>query len=79
MLDSQPLNWISEHRSFASREWFRSQVEWGLWEKDGRKRNCFLIYVTVPEGIKELTVVIKIKYSVSYVRVYFAHVLRKSK
>jgi len=29
--ESQPLNWIKHHRSFASREWFESQVRYGVW------------------------------------------------
>ena len=75
--DSQPTNWMKEHRSFASREWFRSQVQYGEWERDGRKRNCFLIYVAVVEGVKDLTVIIKIKYFQTHVLIYHAHVLRK--
>jgi len=85
ILDSQPTNWIKKHRSFASKEWFESQIRYGTWMKE--QSNTFLLYVTVPEGIRPLLIQIKFKhysqgrkaYNYDHVLVYHAHVLRKKK
>ena len=58
VLGSQPRNWIKYHRSFASKDWFESQVKYGKWIRERNKPSKFLIYVAVLEG----TVLIKIKY-----------------
>jgi len=75
--ESQPLNWIKHHRSFASREWFESQVRYGVWIRERNKPNQYLIYATIIEKIKPITILIKIKRRPTHVAVYHAHVLRK--
>lgn len=63
ILGPQPRNWISRHRSFASREWFESQVRYGKWIRKLRgPRNHYYIYPIVPEGQKRLTIEIEIHY-----------------
>lgn len=79
IIDSQPLNWIKYHRSFASREWFESQVRYGEWIRERDKRNHFLIYTTIIQPVKSITILIKIRLFPTYVLVYHAHVLRKKK
>lgn len=76
ILDSQPLNWIKYHRSFASREWVEGQVRYGKWIRERDKRNHYLIYVDVIEKIEPIKVLIKIRYARTHVLVYHAHVLR---
>jgi len=76
ILDSQPLNWIKHHRSFASKEWFYSQVRYGQWIRERNKRDHYLIYVTVIEKIKPIKVLIKIRHTRTHVLAYHAHVLR---
>lgn len=77
ILGDQPINWIRKHRSFASREWFESQVRYGTWIKERNRLNHFLIYATVTEGIKPIKILIKIKHSDTYVLIYHAHVFKK--
>ena len=76
-LDSQPRTWISKHKSFASREWMESQIRYGEWIQERSGQPQFLIYATNIEGIKPLTILIKIRFFDTYVTVYHAHVLRK--
>lgn len=78
-LGPQPINWMKHHRSFASREWFESQVRYGVWIRERDKRNHYLIYVINIEKIKPITILIKIKRCPTHVLVYHAHVLRKKK
>jgi sulfopyruvate decarboxylase TPP-binding subunit len=72
----QPLTWIAKHRSFASTEWMESQVRYGEWTPDQANKQQFVIYTIVLEGIKPLTVLIKIRVLEGYVLVYHAHVVR---
>ncbi len=74
--DSQPLNWIRKHQSFASREWVESQVRYGEWAPDKNKKQCFLIYAINFEGIKTVTILIKIRLFETHVLVYHVHLLR---
>ena len=76
-LGSQPKTWIAKHQSFASRDWFESSVRYGDWVPDRSSKTQFLIYVHVVEGIKPLTVVLKIRLQDTSALVYHAHVLRK--
>jgi hypothetical protein len=76
-LGPQPLRWIREHRSFASREWIEGQVRYGEWVSEYGKPNHFRIYTIVYEGAKPITVLIKIKFQVQQVIVYHVHVMRK--
>jgi hypothetical protein len=76
-LDSQPRNWIAKHQSFASKEWFESQVRFGIWLPDKKANSQFLIYAEALQGIKPLTILLKIQAFDSFVLVYHAHVLRK--
>ena len=76
-IDAQPRTWISKHRGFASTEWVESQVRYGEWMPDRSGKEQFLIFATVLEGIKPLTVLLKIRILDAYVLVYHAHVLRK--
>jgi len=46
IFENQPLAWIKKHRSFASREWFQSQVRYGEWIRERNLQNCFRIYAT---------------------------------
>ena len=73
----QPRTWIAKHQSFASTEWLESQVRYGEWIPERSSKEQFLIYATVLEGIKPLTVLLKIRMLDTYVLVYHAHVLRK--
>jgi len=75
VLGNQPISWIKEHRSFASKEWFEGQVRYGEWIRESRDH--FLIYAIVPERIKHITVLIKIQCFSTHVLVYHAHVLRR--
>jgi len=50
VLGSQPRNWIKYHRSFASNDWFRSQVAFGKWIRERNQPNKFRIYAEVFEG-----------------------------
>lgn len=83
ILDSQPIRWTKEHRSFASKEWFESQVRYGKWIR--QKGNRFVLRVTVLEGTKPLVIMIKIRHfpqgtrrhNYDHVLVKHAHVLRK--
>ena len=70
---------MREKRSFASREWFEGQVRYGEWVKEQKKQNHYLIYSTVTEGTKRITVLIKIRDCQTYVLVEHAHVLGKKK
>lgn len=87
ILGPQPKSWIKYHRSFASAEWFRSQVRYGKWIRERNKPHNFLIYVTVLEGIKSLNLLIKIthyphgniNYNFDHVFVNHAHVLGRKK
>lgn len=74
---SQPRTWISKHKSFASREWMESQIRYGEWIREKPDKPQFSIYATVIEGIKPLTILIKIRLFDAHVLVYHAHVLRK--
>ena len=76
-LGTQPYTWVSKHRGFASAEWIESQVRYGEWIPDRSGKKQFLIYATVLEGIKPLTVLLKVRMLDTYVLVYHAHVLRK--
>jgi hypothetical protein len=73
----QPLTWVAKHRGFSNAEWIESQVRYGEWIPDRAGKEYFLIYATVMEGIKPLTILIKIRLFDSYALVYHAHVLRK--
>ena len=77
--DHQPIRWIREHRSFASREWLEGQVRYGKWISEHGKPNHFRIYTIVYEGKKPITVLIKIKWQPQKVLVYHAYVVRKRK
>jgi len=56
VLGKQSQNWIDRHRSFAGRDWFISQICWGLWRY--RNERDFCVEVKEVEGIKTLTVII---------------------
>ena len=75
-LDSQPRTWIAKHRSFASREWIESQIRYGEWIDDRHERSMFLIYATNIDGIRPLTILLKIRLFDTHALVYHAHVLR---
>lgn len=77
--DSQPINWISRHRSFASRQWCESQIRYGEWTRDGSRRGYYLIYADVVEKIEPITVLIIIEYQETHVRILHIHVLRKKR
>jgi len=68
-----------EHRRFASKEWFEGQVRYGDCIKERKKPSYYQIYVTVYDGIKPVTVVIRIERFPSHVLVHHAHVLKKRK
>lgn len=51
-LGSQPVRWIREHRSFASREWIEGQVIYGEWISEHGKPNHFQIHAIVYERDK---------------------------
>jgi hypothetical protein len=68
-----------EHRRFASKEWFESQVRYGEWIKEREKPNYYRIYTTVYDGIKPITILIIIELYPSHVLVHHAHVLKKRK
>ena len=74
---SQPRTWIAKHQSFASTEWLESRVRYGEWIPDKSAKEQFLIYTTELEGIKPLTILIKLRMFDTYALVYHAHVLRK--
>ena len=76
-LGSQPRTWIAKHRGFASREWVESQVQYGEWIPENSEQQKFLIYATVIDGIKPLTILIKVKTFDTHALVYHVHVLRK--
>ncbi|MCL4429114.1 MAG: hypothetical protein M1167_00015 [Chloroflexi bacterium] len=76
-IDRQPRTWIAKHRGFASIEWMESQVRYGEWVPDRADKQQSLVYATVLEGIKPLTILIKIRLVDTYALVYHAHVLRK--
>jgi hypothetical protein len=71
-LDSQPLNWIKKHRSFASHDWLFGQVKFGLWNQ-GRETDQFFIETKVVEGIKSVTVIIRLQLLADRVKVYHCH------
>jgi hypothetical protein len=71
-LDSQPSNWIKKHRSFASRDWLFGQVKFGLWNQ-GREPDQFFIETKVIEGIKSITVTIRLQLLTDRVKVYHCH------
>jgi len=73
------MNWTKKKRSFASREWFESQVRYGEWIRERNKPNHYLIYTTVIEKIEPIKILIKIRHYLTHVEVYHAHVLRKTK
>ena len=75
-IESQTLTWIAKHRSFASTEWVESQVRYGEWRPSRSDKEQFLVYATVFEGIKPLTVLLKLKIFDAYIVVYHIHVLR---
>jgi len=75
ILGNQPIKWIREHRSFASKEWFEGQVRFGEWIRERRNPNRCLIYATIPERVKHITILIKIQCFSTHVLVYHAHVL----
>jgi len=77
--DSQPINWISRHRSFASRQWCEGQVRYGEWMRDKSRRDHYLIYTDVVEKIESITVLIIIKHYETHVCVHHIHVLRKKR
>ena len=74
-LGSQPKTWLAKHRSFASEDWIESQVRYCEWLPN--KERQFLIYTAVFEGIKPLTILIKVQMFDAYAHVYHVHVLRK--
>jgi hypothetical protein len=76
-IGSQPHTWITKHRSFASQEWLESQIAYGEWMPERSRQDQFLIYATVIEGNKPLTILIKIRMFDTHAFVYHAHVLRK--
>jgi hypothetical protein len=75
MLGPQPITWIKKHRSFASREWFESQVRYGDWIAERGKASCYLIYAEVVERIEPIKVTIRIKRESTHLLVYHAHVI----
>ena len=75
ILGPQPTTWIKKHRSFASREWFESQVRYGDWIVERGKTDCYLVYVEVVERIEPIKVLIKLKRESTHVLVYHAHVI----
>jgi hypothetical protein len=76
ILGPQPISWIKNHKSFADKAWFDSQVRYGQWKRDEyQHQNHFLIYVIEFEGIKQIKVLIKITKSIDHVYVDHAHVL----
>lgn len=85
ILESQPKNWIRQHRSFAFREWINSQIEFGTWIKESNKPGKYLIYPIVGEGRKKLAILIKIthypqgssRYPFDHVKVNHTHILRE--
>jgi hypothetical protein len=81
ILDRQPTHWIKTKRSFASREWFESQVRYGEWIRERNKPNHYLIYATVIEKIEPIKILIKILIKIrhyhTHVHVCHAHVIRK--
>ena len=87
ILGSQPKNWINRHRSFASREWFESQIRYGEWLRERNRPHKYLLYVSVLEGRQTLDILIKIthypqgnlNYNFDHVFVDHAHVLRKKR
>ena len=64
-------NWIGKHRSFASRDWIRSQVTWGIWIPV--KDNQFKVEAIVAEGVYPVKVTIILHKHREYVLVYHAH------
>lgn len=74
-LGPQPQTWIRKH-SFASKEFVEGQVKYGEWEKDDNRPNCYIIYAITTEGIKDVTVLFKIKSLGTHVLVYHIHLLR---
>jgi len=70
---------MNTHKSFASKTWFEGQVRYGKWIKQRNKPNHYLIYTTILERTKPLTILIKIEHSRDHVLVYHAHVLRKKR
>jgi len=70
---------MKSHKSFASKAWFEGQVRYGKWIEQRNKPNHYLIYATVLERTKPLTILIKIEHLRDYVLIYHAHVLRKKK
>jgi hypothetical protein len=78
-LDSQPCTWISKHRGFANREWIEGQIRYGQWINEKSNPNQFRIYATNIDGIKPLTIIIKIREYETHVLVYHVHVLRKKR
>jgi len=76
ILDSQPMNWLKRHRSFADKAWFEGQIRYGEWIRERKKPNYYLIYAKVIERIEPITVLIKIKYCHTHVLAYHAHVIQ---
>ena len=74
--------WIREHRSFASRDWLRSQVIFGKWIYERGRRGRFHILAEVGEGRKTIKVLIRCihypngnpNYPYNHVYVEHAHV-----
>lgn len=79
ILNSQPTHWMKAKRSFASREWFESQVRYGKWIRERNKPNHYLIYTTVIEKIEPIKILIKIRHYHTHVLVYHAHVIKKKR
>ena len=76
-LGPQPRTWISKHKSFASSEWLVSRVRYDEWIPDKSAKKQFLIYPKELDGIKPLTILIKLRICDTYAFVYHVHVLRK--
>mgnify|MGYP005852955723 CR=1 FL=1 len=75
-LGPQPRTWIKKHRSFASRDWIESQIRYGEWTKERNKQSSFLIYATNVDGIKPVTILLKLRLLDTHVLVFHVHVLR---
>ncbi len=76
-LGPQARTWIAKHRGFASRELIESQVQYGQWIPEKAQPEKYLIYTTVIDGIKPLTILIKIRKLTTYTIVYHVHVFKK--
>ena len=76
-LGHQPRTWITKHKSFASSEWLVGRVRYDEWIPDKSSEKQFQIYPKELDGIKTLTIVIKLRMYDTYALVYHVHVLRK--